>query len=271
MGENQMKHVSVNGCQLWVEDTGDTTKPAILFSHSLFFDHTMFHHQRDKLADDYRVVTYDHRGQGKSSPAERAEQSMDQLTEDAASLIKALNLAPCHVIGNSMGGFIALRLAARYPDLIASAVPINSSGEEEHKKTDFAPLVESMAANGTEPLIDTLMYIMFGDTFLADPGRTEEKDHWRRKMLNLQKSIADSAYQVVFRQPILHELKDCRVPVLAIAGDEDHAYGPTESKNIATASGGKYHVIEKSGHSASIEQHNTVNNIILKHINDIKK
>ncbi len=266
-----MQHIAVNGCKLWVEDTGDIAKPAILFSHSLFFDHTMFHHQRDELAGDYRIVAYDHRGQGRSSPAERAEQSMDHLTEDAAGLISALNLAPCHVIGNSMGGFIALRLAARYPDLIASVVPINSSGEEEHKKTDFAPLVESMAANGTEPLIDTLMYIMFGDTFLADPDRAKEKNHWRQKMLNLPKSIADSAHQVVFRQSILHELKDCRVPVFAIAGDEDHAYGAKEAKNIATASGGKYHVVDKTGHSASIEKYKVINELIINHIKNTNK
>lgn len=260
-----MPHIDVNGCQLWVEDTGDTGKPAILFSHSLFFDHTMFHHQRDELARDYRVVSYDHRGQGQSSPAARAAQSMDKLTEDAAALIESLDLAPCHVVGNSMGGFIALRLAARYPDLIASAVPVNSSGEAEHKKVDFAPLVEAMAVHGTEPLIDTLMYIMFGDTFLADPHCANERDHWREKMLKLPKAIADSAHEVVFRQPMLGELQGCRVPVLAIAGAEDHAYGPKEAENIATASGGKFHVVEKAGHSTSLEQHQVLNGLLRSH------
>lgn len=40
---------------------------------------------------------------------------MDTLTEDAAALIHELHLAPVTVVGNSMGGFIGLRLAAQYP------------------------------------------------------------------------------------------------------------------------------------------------------------
>jgi 3-oxoadipate enol-lactonase len=88
---------------------------------------------------------------------------MDTLAEDAAALIEALDLAPCHFVGNSMGGFIALRLAAA----------MGSSAEEEYKKEDFGPLVSHLQEHGTTEVIDLLMYIMFGDTTMQDPEKEQ--------------------------------------------------------------------------------------------------
>lgn len=62
-----------------------------------------------------------------AAPLEQLD--MDTPAADAAALIEALELAPCRVIGDSMGGFVALRLAARRPELLQSAVAMGSSGE----------------------------------------------------------------------------------------------------------------------------------------------
>src|SRR5262249_46832105 len=83
-------------------------------SHGLLMDHSMFEGQRAAFEGRYRVIAYDHRGQGQSRNADNdAGQVLDMetLTGDAAALIQALDAAPCHFAGLSMGGFIGFRLA----------------------------------------------------------------------------------------------------------------------------------------------------------------
>lgn len=254
-----MPEVSVNGTQLYYEEYGPQDGTALIFSHSLFFDHTMFHHQVERFSSEYRVVVYDHRGQGRSAAAPLEGLDMDTLAEDAAALIEELGFARCHFVGNSMGGFIAVRLAARRPDLLLSAVAMGSSA-------DFGPLVVHPQQHGPEEIIDALMYIMFGDTSLAEPGREELREHWRGYMLGLPTTIGDAAHGVVYRKDVLPELTDAWVPVLAVAGEEDHAYEPEYSRHIAEVTpDARWVIVEKAGHSVAVERPEAVNEHLAEH------
>jgi 3-oxoadipate enol-lactonase len=173
-----MAHVAVNGTRLWVQDHGGPGVP-IVFSHSLFFDSAMFEPLARAFETRFRVITYDHRAQGQSLAKPGEELGMDVLAEDAACLIEHLGAAPCHFVGNSLGGFVALRLAIRRPELLRSAAILGSSAEAEHRLAEFAPVVQRLRADGPGAMLDTLMFIMFGDSFLADPQRADERSHWR--------------------------------------------------------------------------------------------
>ncbi|MBC7679313.1 MAG: alpha/beta hydrolase, partial [Pseudorhodobacter sp.] len=136
-----MSTVDVNGTPICYVEVGPSGGTPVLLSHSLFFDHTMFDELAGLLAEQgYRVVSYDQRGQGANLAATRDEVSMDALTDDPATRIGALGLGRVHVVGNSLGGFVALRLAARHPGPLISAAAIGSSAEEEHSLAAFAPL-----------------------------------------------------------------------------------------------------------------------------------
>lgn len=261
-----LKIASLNGTQIAYTESGPANGTPVMLSHSLFFDHTMFDPLSELLVDaGHRVVTYDHRGQGASQPASRDELSMDQLTEDAAALITELGLGRVHFLGNSMGGFIALRLAARHPDLLLSAITVGSSAEEEHQLAEFAPVVERLGEVGGAELIDTLLFIMFGDSSLAT--NTPQVQQWRSFMEKLDPTIGDAAFQVIHRQSIVEELAGVTVPVLAISGAEDHAYPPPISdENIATATCGSHARIDAAGHSTSLEQPNLVAEHVVKFI-----
>lgn len=262
-----MPNINVNGTTLFYEDHGPKNAPVLVLSHSLFFDQKMFDYQKEQLAKDMRIISYDHRDQGQSARSDLQSVDMDTLTEDAAALIKALNVEPCFFAGNSMGGFIALRLAARYPELLKGCIVLGSSGELEHKLAEFSPLIDGVTAQGTEPFIDTLMYIMFGDDYLADSSRASERDMWRNYMLQLGPDIARSAHGVIHRTGILDELKDSKVPVLVLAGEQDHAYEVPLSENIANAAANsEMFIIPKAGHSVALEQPQIVNDYIAKFV-----
>lgn len=246
--------IEINGAQISCADSGPSDGVPVVLIHSLFFDHTMFDPLTALLVDaGHRVVAYDLRGQGASSRAADDTLDMDTHTLDAAALIERLDLGRVHVLGNSMGGFVSLRLAARRPDLLLSAVAAGSSAEEEHQLAEFSPLVDALGQAGGADLIDTLMYIMFGDSSLSEPDETVLA--WRTKMMALGTDIADSAHEVIHRQRIVEELAGCTVPVLAIAGSEDHAYPPPISDaNIAEATGGRAVTIGSAGHSVTLEK-----------------
>lgn len=264
-----VKSADINGTGMAYVESGPADGVPVVLSHSLFFDHTMFDALGELLVKaGHRVVAYDHRGQGASNAATRDEMSMDQLTDDAAALIAELGLGRVHFLGNSMGGFIALRLAARHPELLLSAITVGSSAEEEHQLEQFGPIVERLGEVGGAELIDTLLYIMFGDTSLAD--QTPQVQTWRASMEQLGSSIGDAAYQVIHRESLVEELAGVSVPVLAISGTEDHAYPPPISdKNIANATGGAHVRVDAAGHSTSLEQPELVAEHVLKFISGL--
>lgn len=255
-----MPNIDVNGTSIYYEDQGPENAPALVMSHSLFFDRRMFDHQADALSERFRVIRYDDRDQGQSARTDLPIVDMDSLTEDAIGLIEQLGVGPCFIAGNSMGGFVALRVAARRPDLLKGCIVLGSSGEEEFKFEDFQPLVEGVRENGTEPFIETLMYIMFGDDYLADPAKAEEREIWRQRMLDLGPDIARSADGVIRRKEVLSEIKGCTVPMLVVAGEQDHAYPPERSEKIVeTAGNATLVVIPGAGHSVSLERYQEVN------------
>jgi 3-oxoadipate enol-lactonase len=262
-----MPKINVNGTTLFYQDQGPKNAPVLVLSHSLFFDQNMFEQQVKHLTKSIRIVRYDHRDQGLSARSEAASVDMDTHTNDAAALIEALSLGPCFFAGNSMGGFIALRLAARRPDLLKGCIVMGSSAELEYKLDEFSPLIEGLSAQGTEPFIDTLMYIMFGDDYLADTSRSSERQYWRDHMLSLGTDIARSARGVIHRAGILDELNNNKVPLLVLAGEQDHAYEVLLSKNIAqTTTASQMFIIPQAGHSVALEQPKIVNHYIAEFI-----
>lgn len=265
-----MEHVDVNGTRLAYVDKGPRDGEVVLLSHSLFFDSSMFDPLAALLNEaGYRTVAYDHRGQGSSAAAaDRGELSMDNLAEDAAALITELGIGPVHAVGNSMGGFVTLRLGVRHPDLVRTVAALGASAEEEHKLEEFAPLVEALGQHGGAPAIDVLLHIMFGDATLTAGGPVV--DHWRARMSALGPSIGDAAHQVIHRTRIAEELSGCSVPVLAIAGEQDHAYPqPISGTNIAEASGGRDATISGVGHSVALEKPQETADLLLAHFGSV--
>jgi 3-oxoadipate enol-lactonase len=258
-----MPSIQVNGTTLHVEIDGPEDAPALVLSHSLFFDHRMYDAQVAALAGTHRVVRYDHRGQGASTRAPRAELDMDTLTDDAAGLIEALGLGPVTFYGNSMGGFVALRLAARRPDLVSGVVVACSSAAVEGAIAEFDPLVVALGEHGVAPVIDVVAHIMLGDTTLTDPDRADLLASTRAHFATLESDIADAAWQVVHRTAVTDELPGVAVPTLVIAGVEDHAYSVALSEEIARlVPGAELRIVEGAGHSVACEQPEQVNALL---------
>jgi 3-oxoadipate enol-lactonase len=266
-----MPEINVNGTTLHYLDEGPADAPALVFSPSMFFDGRMFSAQAAAFSDRYRVVRYDHRGQGESARAPREQLDMDTLSEDAAALIEALKLAPCTFVGNSMGGFIALRLAARRPELLRSIVVMGTSADIEEQAEVMDGLVDALEKHGMGAVIDGVLQFMMGDTTLTDPSRAGVLAAVTELLSSRTPEYADAAWNIAHRKGILDELPGIRVPLLVIAGTEDHTYPPPKSEQIvALVPGARLEYMERTGHVHAVENPEAVNRVLEAHLSGLK-
>lgn len=113
-----MRHETIrSGVQLRVqhERVADPTGPPVLLIHGMAADHRTWRRTAKALRAAGRdTVTYDQRGHGGSDHAD--EYPLDELAHDAQRVIEHVGLAEFDLIGHSLGGQAALRLAWRMPD-----------------------------------------------------------------------------------------------------------------------------------------------------------
>lgn len=251
-----MPRISVNGAEIYYEEHGSGAE-TIVFSHGLLWSGRMFDKQVAVLKKRYRVITFDHRGQGQSVVTSDGY-DMDTLSDDATALINALDVAPCHFVGLSMGGFVAMRLAARHPDLLKSVILLETSADPEPQENHGRYKLLSFVARwlGMGLVANSVMQIMFGQTFLTDESRIEEREYWKQQLLtNDRIGITRAVMGVVNRKGVYDELPNIKLPTLIVVGEEDVATVPAKSERIhAQIPQSTLLKIPRAGHTSSIEE-----------------
>jgi pimeloyl-ACP methyl ester carboxylesterase len=256
-----MPHINCNNASLYYIEEG-VGEETILFSHGLLMSSEMFRTQIDFFKSHYRCIAYDQRGQGQSEVTEGGY-DMDNLYLDAATLIESLQLGKVHFVGLSMGGFIGMRLAARKPHLLKSVTLMDTSADAEPNKLKYKILNLIFKLAGTKPILNNIMNILFGQTFLHNINREEVRQHWFNHLLHLKKSITRCVEGVINRSSVYDEIKNISIPTLVLVGDEDVATVPEKARRIhKQINGSVFEIIKGAGHSSSIEQPELVNHAI---------
>ena len=116
-----MPRASVSGAELYYEVRG--TGPPVLLVMGASGDAGHFDAIADVLCDEFTVVTYDRRGNGRSpAPAGWKTTSPEEQADDAAGLLAAVVRGPAVVCGTSSGAVFALCLLARHPVAVRGAI-----------------------------------------------------------------------------------------------------------------------------------------------------
>lgn len=264
-----MPNIKISGINLNYSDKGKGQE-TIVFSHGLLMSGNMFAKQIEYFSKNYRCIAYDHRGQAGSEVAQNGY-DMDTLADDAAELIDALNVGPCHFVGLSMGGFIGLRLAIHKPALLKSLTLLDTSADAEPAESAKKYKTLNFVARwfGLRIVTHKVMPILFGKTFMHDPARAEERAYWSRHIASHDRiGITRAVSGVIERASIYDLLNKIHIPTLVIVGREDTATPPAKGKRIADAiSGARFEIIENAGHSSSIEQPDAINIAIETNVN----
>jgi pimeloyl-ACP methyl ester carboxylesterase len=255
--------MEINGVNISYTDTGQGTP--IVFSHGLLMSGEMFRAQISRLKDRYRCISYDHRGQG-GSEVTGDGYDMETLTSDAAALIEKLDAGPCHFVGLSMGGFVGMRLAARHPELIRSLVLLETSADPEPAEnvTKYRRLNFIARWFGLGLVINQVMPIMFGTTFMNDPARAADRKEWSRRIVgNHRIGITRAVKGVIERKGVFDELGAITCPTLVAVGDEDVATVAEKSvRMVGAIKGAVLERIPNAGHSSTIEQPDFVSDLV---------
>lgn len=258
-----MPQINVNGVDIFYTDQG-VGEQTIVFSHGLLWSHKMFAEQIEFLQPRFRVIAYDHRGQGQSEV--RKPFDMDTLAEDAAAIIKELGVGPVHFAGLSMGGFVGMRLASRYPKLIKSLILMGTSANAEPVEN----LPKYKTLNGivkwlgiVPPVASKVMKIMFAESWLDDSLNNEKIDYWRSELKANKRNVTGAVDGVIYRKGIENEISGISCPTMILVGDEDIATTPVKSKFIQMSiPKSRLHRIPGAGHSSSIEKPREINRLI---------
>jgi pimeloyl-ACP methyl ester carboxylesterase len=115
MGE----HVRVGDLDIWTEQVGQGPDVLLIGGGGDTVESWQF--QLDGLADRYRLTAFDNRGAGRTAMPEDSV-SAELMADDAAQVLRALEVPSAHVAGFSGGSIIAQELALRHPELVRSLV-----------------------------------------------------------------------------------------------------------------------------------------------------
>lgn len=266
-----MPSIDVNDTRLFYTETGGGPHTVVM-SHGLLMDHSMFEELTTALYGRYRVIAYDHRGQGQSWDPPQGE-DLDTLTEDAAALIDALCPGQrVHFIGMSMGGMVGLRLAARHPDKVRSLTLIDTSAAAESPwhRIKFETLCKLAAISGVKPFVPVVMREMFGHSTRHDASKQALIQRWRAHVSALPKSIVRQVRAVMQREDVRGELGAIACPTLVLCGSEDKLTPAKYSRDIARCiRGADLKMIENAGHSSNLEQPQVVNLAVFRFLESI--
>jgi pimeloyl-ACP methyl ester carboxylesterase len=252
-----MPRLTVHGAALHYDDTGAGAATPVVFAHGLLWSGAMFDPQVAALRATRRCVRFDFRSQGRSAFSD-AGNDIDTLADDAAAVVAALGVGPCHFVGLSMGGFVGLRLAAYRPALLRSLTLIASAADPEPPRNapKYRAMLLGARAVGMGPLVPSVMRIMFGEAFLRDPARAAERDALRAHLAALDVRATRRATEgVIRRRGVTHLLAGIRTPTQVIAGEADTAVVPARQRRTAEGiAGARFVSIPRAGHTTTLEE-----------------
>jgi pimeloyl-ACP methyl ester carboxylesterase len=199
----------------------------------------------------YRVVVPDQIGFGKSAK-QQGDLHFDNLARNTIALLDHLQIAKADVIAHSMGGMLAVRIARAYPDRVNHLVLTAPIGLEDYRL--YVPPVptekiieteDKLTADGYRKQLETNYAIHlppeqvtpFIDARFNIKG-SAEYPRWLRAFV--------ASYQMIYREPVAHEIPLITAPTLFIMGADDHnAPGRPNAPEALRA---------KMGHNAELAQ-----------------
>ena len=162
-----MKKMNISETSIYFEERGEG-QPLLLIA-GLASDSQSWLPVIIGLSKYFRVITFDNRGVGRS-PEDNTDITIQDMAEDAADLIKYLNLSSVDVLGHSMGGMIAMELAIKYPDLVEKLVLVATSPTISKRNVElFSDWVQYLEDKMDKRLwFRNLFYWIFSPEFFND-------------------------------------------------------------------------------------------------------
>lgn len=259
-----MAEIEVNGVRLWYEFTGEGE--TVVQIGGAVSAHEGYATITPGLSKHYRVLDYDHRGYGLSDRPDQ-RYTLDTWSDDLAGLLDALDIDKAHIHGGSMGSFIAVNFAARYPEqtdkLLLGAGAVAKC--DQMGILQFKIWQHLARAYGVESreVSEELLTKAFSRSYLDNhfQGNEALREMQESTARNASTHVFIDACQAMIDTDVRDQLTQVKASVLVMVGSEDvltpldagpgGAGARYVAENLPNA---KLVVFEGSGHGHYIEQ-----------------
>jgi len=260
-----------------VPPTGQPNGRTVVLFHGMNFGGFYFQGPIDALrAAGFRVVAPDQIGFGRSSKP-IIPYNFHDMAANSRKLLQTLGITRASIVGHSMGGMLAARFAASYPDITERAVIYNPIGltdprwerpwrtaDEAYKATmaqshdqhwqGFYANIRRYFPDAWKPEYERYARILYAPTLSGD---------WPR--LAMVRSIYQ---QITYLDPVYYDWAHIKVKTLVLGGERDSENFPALAKHIAdTIPGGELVLIPKVGHVPHLQVPEIFNRELLKFLN----
>jgi len=221
---------------LYVEEHGGGAGAPLLVIQGLGYATWASRYQTPALSRGRRVIAFDNRGAGRSLKPP-GPYSIELLAEDAASVLDERGVISAHVLGHSMGGYIALALALRRPELVRSLVLVSTgAGAPAHEPVPEETMAQWLANAHLPPheFARRTMHLSFR------PGWTEEHAGLYEELLAARlehptppqcwRAQFDAASRFVERGAPVERIAS---PALVVHGDADRVVPVSNGRALA--------------------------------------
>lgn len=265
-----MAMVSVRDVSLFVDVVGHGY-PLVLMHGGPGADHWSLAPLR-RCADEFTLVFYDHRCNGRSVGAPVSTMTWENLTADADALRQSLGFKKWAVLGHSFGGHVALEYALRYPESLSHLVLLDTGGDsrwsrekapdllaERGYSPDKVKLVRRFFNGEIAPKEMLPALVRFGDAYYHHPSISAlARDlliggEWRAKVR--AEPLIFAGRHLLKGWTVMDRLGEIGVPTLVMAGRDDFLFPPEHQAQLAAGiPNARLRIIDKAGHNAHSEQ-----------------
>jgi proline-specific peptidase len=221
-------------------------------------------------ADQFTLVFYDHRCNGRSAGADVTSMTMENLTADADALRQALGFEKWAVLGHSFGGYVAMEYALRYPQNLSHLLLVDTGGEnrwaqekapEELAKRGFSPEMVDLTRryfNGQiEPneMFPSLMKLSKAYNPYTKLSQLPQMLFWGLQSKLQPETFIYSESHFLKGWTIMDRLGEIKVPTLVMSGRQDFIYPPEHQEQLAAGiPNARLVLIDRAGHNPHDEQ-----------------
>ena len=263
-----MPYVTLEDVEIYFEIHGPESGQPLLLLEGLGYDSWMWFRQLPEFSKNYKCIVVDNRGGGKSSkPDYPYETSM--FAKDAIGVLDYLNIQKVHVLGISLGGFIAQEIALTYPDRIISLIIASASfggpnAPVASQETVAKILTSPSETVSLEEAYNIRMSVVASKEWLQENKKLlEQIILWREENpqpnnARLNQAHASSTFNVE------DKISSIQVPTLIIHGDSDIVV-PTRNAELIheKISNSKLVLIKGGQHWSFIQYYEQFNRAVL--------
>lgn len=264
--------VRLDGITLSYDLTGAGPEAPIVQLHALGLNRHLWDEVAGWLGRRARVVAVDLRGHGESSkpPGPGAAYTFDDYVADVRGLVERLGLGRIRLMGLSIGGMIAQRFAADYPELVEALVLVDTSsdlGDEARQlQLERATLIEREGVAGQ---VESSKPRWFTPAAIERSlPAIEQASGWLR---NTDRFGYAASCRALATWRFTEQLHKIRCPTLVVVGDQDPGTPPAHARVIHEhVRGSQLAVIPGASHLSPLEQPTAFRDVVERFLDSVK-